>query len=63
MDDFKKIYLVELSFNYNDLRVVEFEDDFDAKVAAETLSKFFHPGEIQLLQIRIRYDKNEEDNK
>ncbi len=63
MDEFKKTYLVDFSINMNDLRTAEFEDDYDARLAANTLSKFFHPGEIKLLQIRIRYDKNEEFDK
>ena len=63
MDEFKKTYLVDFSINTNDLRTAKYEDDYDAKLAANTLSNFFHPGEIKLLQIRIRYDKNEEFDK
>ena len=63
MDEFKKTYLVDFSYSKYDLRTAEYEDENDARLAANTLSKFFHPGEFQLLQIRIRYDKNEEFDK
>ena len=62
MDEFKKTYLVDFSINITELRTVEYENDYDASLAANTLSKFFHPGEISLLQIRIRYDKIEDDD-
>ena len=62
MDEFKKTYLVDFAINMDDLRTGEYGDDYDARLAANTLSKFFHPGEIKLLQIRIRYVKNEEDD-
>lgn len=62
MDEFKKTYLVDFSINMNDLRTCEYQDDYDARLAANTLSKFFRPGEIKLLQIRIRYDKIEDDD-
>ena len=62
MDEFKKTYLVDFSLDMTDVRTVEYQDDYDANLAANTLSKFFHPGEINLLQIRIRYDKIEDDD-
>lgn len=63
MEGFKKIYLVDFAINPNDLRTANFEDDFDAISAANTLTKFFHTEDIKFLQIRIRYEKNDEFDK
>lgn len=62
MDEFKKTYFVDFQLNMTKMRTVKFKDEYDAKSAADTLIKFYRPGEINFLQIRIVYDKIEEEN-
>ena len=57
---FKEKYLLDFSIESNSLKTIEFESTFDAERAAITLWKLFND-EIQLLQIRIRFDKFEEE--
>lgn len=63
MENFKKTYLVDFSFNAGDLRTANFDEEYEAKQAVEAISIFFLPEEINLLQMRIRYDKPEDDEK
>lgn len=62
MNEFRETYLVDFATTTNDLRTVKFETQYDAERVAAALSKFFHPGEIELLQVRVLYDKFEEDD-
>lgn len=57
---FKEKYLLDFSTERNSLKTIEFESTFDAERAAITLWNLFND-EIQLLQIRTRFDKSEEE--
>lgn len=62
MNEFKETNLVVFSTTLNDLRMVQFETLYDAERVATFLSKILPPGEITLLQVRVRYYKIEEDD-
>lgn len=61
MSKFKQTYLVDLAIKGGALRIKEYECQFDAERVANALADLFTPGEIELLQTRVRYDKIEDD--
>lgn len=59
--DYKVIYLVDFALNANDLRTLKFDSEYAASGYAQNLARTFTRDEYHLLQVRIRYDKAEEE--
>ena len=62
MTKFKETFLVDYSCKPNKLTTREFSTLEAAEFVAHNVCELVPPEEIQLLQIRIRYDKYEEDD-
>lgn len=56
----KEKYLLDFSIERNSMKTIEFETEYDAERVAKALWKLFS-NEIQLLQVRTRFDKLDEE--